>query len=279
MADKKTIFRVACRHKPYSQLGNAMLRDQGLSIEARGTLGFILSHPQDWKFSLDWLARQIGTGRDKTQRIVRELVENGYCVREQNRDERGRLGPVMYAFSDEPEPVSPQPEKPVADTQDVVSPQPDLPATVKPATVNTVAAIYIDNKEGQSQRSVSDKGKSDRDFEVASRTDKFSAFVLHELVALGVDVGPLIERYETKTANKRIADPSAYLLRMGRDEAAKRCGATIEQIKGSTSQSRGERIAAAVSATGAEPRGSKTLAELLAKSNMRFRPKPASGVG
>ncbi|WP_423416443.1 hypothetical protein RLW55_03175 [Hyphomicrobium sp. B1] len=80
---------------------------------------------------------------------------------------------------------------------------------------------------------------------------RFSEDVIREIETLGVDVESLIERFEHKTATQRIRDPNAYLLRMARDEVAKRNGVTVEQVKQSTSRGRAMRIAAAVDATAA----------------------------
>jgi hypothetical protein len=92
MATEQTIFRIASRHKPYAQLGNAMLRDKRLSLEARGALAFILSHPADWRFSLEWLCREQGVGRDKVRRLIREMVSADYCIRSQERTASGSWG-------------------------------------------------------------------------------------------------------------------------------------------------------------------------------------------
>jgi hypothetical protein len=98
---REAIFRVACKSKPYTMIGNGMLRDDRLSIESRGSLAMIVSYPPDWTFNLQWFCKKAGIGRNKAWRILRELEEAGYCQRERTRDERGRLGPVAYVFSDE----------------------------------------------------------------------------------------------------------------------------------------------------------------------------------
>jgi predicted transcriptional regulator len=59
----------------------------------------------------------------------------------------------------------------------------------------------------------------------------FTPAVLHELAGLGLDVDVVVEAYHTKTAGRHIRNPSAYLLRMGRDEAAKLHGVTPETLK------------------------------------------------
>lgn len=86
MATHRTIFRVANRHKPYAQLGNAMLRDSRLSFEARGVLAFILTYPSNWQFGLAWLCRNQGIGRDRARRIIKEHVAVGYCQRGRGRN-------------------------------------------------------------------------------------------------------------------------------------------------------------------------------------------------
>ncbi len=128
----RTICRVGHRSTPYTQLSNRMLRDKRLSVEARGALAFILSHPADWQFELKWLSRELGIGRDKSYRVIDEHIANGYCVRQQPRAQGGKVSAFEYVFSDVPAAErtgSPLPEKPEADTQDVVSPLPCLPDT------------------------------------------------------------------------------------------------------------------------------------------------------
>jgi hypothetical protein len=126
MSDK-TIYRVASRHRPYSQLGNAMMRDKRLSFEARGVLCFILSYPDNWEFNIDWIKREQGIGRDRVRRIINELIACGYCGRERGRNNNGTLGSYAYVFTDEPE----------VKAQDVVGPRPEKASVAKPAKKRT----------------------------------------------------------------------------------------------------------------------------------------------
>jgi hypothetical protein len=150
-AKAKTIYRVACRHKPYAQLGNAMIRDNRLSFEARGVLAYILSFPTNWQFGQDWLCKKTGLGRDRSYRIVKELCTYGYCLRQQPRREDGTHGPYEYVFTDEPGAIEGAPND---DTQDVgggpsggsVKPQenapplPEKPEAAEPDPVQPEAA-------------------------------------------------------------------------------------------------------------------------------------------
>jgi len=86
---------------------NAMFRDERLSIEAKGVLGFLLSRPHKWQVRLDHVGRTLRIGRKKLQRIFRELISTGYVTREQQRILDGhRFGEMDYVVRDVPEPLS-----------------------------------------------------------------------------------------------------------------------------------------------------------------------------
>jgi hypothetical protein len=109
----QTIFRVASRHKPYSQLGNEMLRDKRLTLEQRGALALILSYPTNWTFDIQWLIRECGLGRDRARNIIAALTKCGYCQRAASRKSDGTIGGYDFLFTDEPQHlVEPAPENP-----------------------------------------------------------------------------------------------------------------------------------------------------------------------
>jgi hypothetical protein len=240
VANDQTVFRVACRHKPYAQLGNAMLRDKSMSLEARGFLAFILSFPPNWQFALGWLCRNQGIGRHKARRIVRENIMAGYCMRRQERTATGSWGPIEYVFSDEScDKKAPQSENP---------PAADPPADNRPPT-----------KDFQSQRTERDEHIQEGELHIKpSGTDgatgnrlPFTADVLKAIDILGLDVTALVERYVKRTAGRRIADPSAYLLKMARDEAAKRLGVSAAALEAAASRDRARRATAQAASVGA----------------------------
>lgn len=257
MAKKKTIYRNASRENPYAQIIRKMLQDETLSLEAAGALVFILSLPETWEFDFDWFRTRRRIGRDKALRLVRELIAHRYCRKVRERDSKGRLLPVVYEFSDDPDAFPPLTENQEVDAQDVVSPltekpSVDNPTVAKPSTDNPTAIERLDTS--QSIKTDRTKEKEGAGSVASLGTDEplpFSSDVIDAIAALGVDVDELVDRYLDRTSGRRIADPSAYLLRMAQDEAAKRLGVTADQIKNSTSRNREARIAAAVDATGA----------------------------
>jgi hypothetical protein len=91
-----TIIRRELRSH-FTIVPNAIFLDKRLSIEAKGVLGFLLSHPHNWQVRLDHVGRTLRIGRKKLQRIFRELISAGYVTREQQRIQDGhRFGEIDY---------------------------------------------------------------------------------------------------------------------------------------------------------------------------------------
>jgi hypothetical protein len=142
----QTIFRRAPEHEPYTMLCNSMLQDPRLSLEAKGALVFVLSHPIDWTFTQEWLTTVCRIGRQKAQSIVREWIEYGYCWRQQGREATGRHGAYEYLFSDQPrEEVEPAPR---VENRTAVA----APRVEKPLSGSTAGGETATTKETKEQR-------------------------------------------------------------------------------------------------------------------------------
>jgi hypothetical protein len=91
----------------FTILPNAIFLDERLSIEAKGVLGYLLSRPHKWSVRLEQIGWALRIGREKLQRIFRELISTGYVTREQQRmaDDQ-RFGRVDYVVQDVPEAVT-----------------------------------------------------------------------------------------------------------------------------------------------------------------------------
>lgn len=96
----------------FAQIPNQWLRDNRLSLEARGLLAQIMSHAPGWNLSIQSIASQNNIGRDKVRRILNELFEYGYLERSETQahDEKGRLVGFDYVTRD-PEGVTQKPTK------------------------------------------------------------------------------------------------------------------------------------------------------------------------
>lgn len=66
---------------PFTRIINTSLQDNRLSWKARGLLGYMLSHSDDFKFHLDKLAEEAPDGLDSVKAGIKELEKLGYVKR------------------------------------------------------------------------------------------------------------------------------------------------------------------------------------------------------
>lgn len=112
----------------FASLPNAIWEDPRISIEAKGTLGYLLSRPHNWNVRPQQVGQVLDIGKDRLQRIFQELIAAGYVTREQTRDEStGSFGSMEYVVRDEP------------DTGVASLPQPENPQPANPQPVNPAA--------------------------------------------------------------------------------------------------------------------------------------------
>ena len=96
----------------YVTLCNVFLRDKKLSAKAKGVLATIMCLPRNWDFSTNGLVSIMKESRPTVLNIINELIEHGYCVRKQKRDEKGTFSEYEYIFGDYPQSKKPNPVKP-----------------------------------------------------------------------------------------------------------------------------------------------------------------------
>lgn len=78
------IIKADLQH-PFTAVPNASIRDPRLKLETLGVLTKLLSYPTDWVVCITALQRECRVGRDKLQRIFRELEAAGYMARTKKR--------------------------------------------------------------------------------------------------------------------------------------------------------------------------------------------------
>ena len=134
------VFRIE-RTKDYTVMSNHHLRNHELSLKAKGLLSMMLSLPDDWNYTTRGLAKICKEGVDAIGSALRELETAGYIVRNQLRDQQGRISDTEYVIYEKPQPR--QPETPRPDTAvphtaspDTENPYLDKPDTEKPAELN-----------------------------------------------------------------------------------------------------------------------------------------------
>ena len=119
------VFRIE-RTRDYTVMSNHHLRNEKLSLKAKGLLSMMLSLPEDWNYTTRGLAKICKEGVDAIGGALRELESAGYIVRHQMRDRQGRICDTEYVIYEQPQPKAPD------------TPQPDTasPDTEKPAELN-----------------------------------------------------------------------------------------------------------------------------------------------
>lgn len=80
------------RRKPktgYTTLSNEIIEDRELSYRARGVALLLLSKPDDWEISIQYLVEMGTEGRDAVRKAMHELSDRGYMKRERAQGEGG----------------------------------------------------------------------------------------------------------------------------------------------------------------------------------------------
>ena len=137
------VFRVE-KNSGYTVMSNHHLRNKELTLKAKGLLSQMLSLPDTWDYTLHGLARINKESIDAIRTAVWELEGAGYITRQQGRDARGKLTPIVYTIYEQPQPKQaapqeeppPQLENPITASPLLENPTTDNPTTEKPMTEN-----------------------------------------------------------------------------------------------------------------------------------------------
>ena len=151
MKKQQTIFKNE-HHDQFTVISNATIRDNSLSLKARGLHHYLLSLPKSWEVNIRHLANEFEKdGRSAIASALEELIQAGYVTKEQRReDATGHFGLILYrVYETPPATESRKPEHGEA-------PQSGFPLTVKPLTVKPltenrihIKEIPLDNKESK----------------------------------------------------------------------------------------------------------------------------------
>ena len=87
---------------PFNRISREVITNPELSLKAKGLLTLILGFPDDWGFSVSGLQPFLKEGRESIQSALKELVENGYAVKESSREANGRFSKNGYSFTEKP---------------------------------------------------------------------------------------------------------------------------------------------------------------------------------
>jgi hypothetical protein len=154
----------------FFSISRALGQDETLSAEAVGVMAYLLSKPDDWEAQLTDIERRFKIGREKRQRIVRELEDAGYMERIETR-ENGKFDytiivhetplPSHKRTKETTRATTEKPQNQEENEPSADEPSTANPSTVKPSTVNPSTYIYTDKQETDIQKTLSEDKGSD----------------------------------------------------------------------------------------------------------------------
>lgn len=146
------VFRIE-RTRDYTVMSNHHLRNEKLSLKAKGLLSMMLSLPEDWNYTTRGLAKICKEGVDAIGAALRELESAGYIVRHQLRDKSGRISDTEYIIYEQPQIKEPDMPPPDMDLPGTENPYLDKPDTEKPAELNI--------EKSNTEKSITDRFSTD----------------------------------------------------------------------------------------------------------------------
>lgn len=158
------VFRVE-RTGDYTTMSNHHLKNQNLSLKAKGLLSQMLSLPDTWDYTLSGLCQINRDSKDSIRSAIRELEEAGYVERKQQVTAQGRFSSNEYIIYEHP--VHPQTPSPAAPKKTTKRKKPSLacpssdsplsgnPTTEKPSTENPTQLNMNQSNTNQSSTNLS----------------------------------------------------------------------------------------------------------------------------
>lgn len=133
------VFRVE-KNRGYTVMSNHHLKDTSLTLKSKGLLSMMLSLPNEWNYTTRGLAAICKEGVDSIGSALRELEKQGYIIRNQLRDSKGRISDTEYIIYEQPQhkPDTPAPD---TDTPDTENPYLDNSDTDEPYLKNPAQLI------------------------------------------------------------------------------------------------------------------------------------------
>ena len=139
--------------KDYTVMSNAHLRDENLSLAAKGLLSVALSLPDDWEYSVEGLCKYCKCGKDKMRSLMKELKDNGYLKIDKTNSPSGTFD-YEYVFYET--------SQPDADLTSMASPDTGKPDMVQPDMVNPPQLNTIEQNTIEQNNSPFNPPKGDK---------------------------------------------------------------------------------------------------------------------
>lgn len=145
------VYRVEKTHD-YTVMANHHLRDERLSLKAKGLLSMLLSLPDDWEISIRGLASIVTDGVGAVQTGINELIEAGYIVRRRQHADTGAFAGFEYIIhevppcTENPYTANPYTENPAQSSKDKLS---TIPPIVPHEGEDSLSLAALDSSLGE----------------------------------------------------------------------------------------------------------------------------------
>ena len=146
------VFRVE-KNKGYTVMSNHHLRNESLTLKAKGLLSQMLSLPETWDYTLQGLSIINREKIDAIREAVKELERAGYIVRSRERNEKGQLKGADYIIYEQPQP--PTSDKPILENPMLDNPTQENPMLENPTLENPMQLNKEVLKTNQSKKDLS----------------------------------------------------------------------------------------------------------------------------
>ena len=86
------------KNKNYTTISNGVFKNKGISLKAKGLMGYLLSLPTDWNLSINGIVSVSKEGRTAIRNVFTELINAGYIERKQIRNKGKFVGYDYFVF-------------------------------------------------------------------------------------------------------------------------------------------------------------------------------------
>ena len=153
----------------FTSIPNALLRDPRLSLRDIGLLVWMLSKPEDWKFTKKNILAEIKQDGDRSlQTAVKKLQETGYLSISRGDRKKGKLSESIWTVYDKPQLQNAVMEQPEARKLECGSPQ-----LRYPSVKNAVDYKRNNNKKKNAAPAVGGGAQLPEDFYIDPETGQW----------------------------------------------------------------------------------------------------------
>ena len=196
------LVRRTKRTKNFTTIGNDVIQDNRLTIEARGVLIYILSLPEEWVIHKNDLQNRINIGRRTIDRCFEEMKQFGYLCETELVKQDGRFtgkGYLIYDYSTLSTP-------PLMYTTDVQNEQ-----RLEPISVQDVQRTDVQNEHSTDVQNVQLLNTNNKRTNRESKTSLLTLTIEERKIVFRDSLAPNLEKYGKEVLNKFYA----YWTQMG----------------------------------------------------------------